>query len=197
MGIQVLTGTTNGYDYLAGNVGVCKEDTPVCSSSFVETGIAYGNDTSNNWRQYVRYSDSSGTDTLWWDTTNITGLYYYKIQVQYIAGDVDAWVITRAECPDLYYEHCHSAIEVKSVDSYDVGFTAGDSAYAGASGDGGSGDLPLQTQINNLQYKNNSGTWANWDWLTTPPHTVSSSATCYVFGHNWAYQIGVGTDAGC
>jgi hypothetical protein len=171
-GIQYTTGGyTNAYDWIAGQVGICKNGTAVCSTNFIETGIGGGSDTGSNHRQYVRY-DNNGTETIWWDSTNLNNYTLYKMRVEYVSGNVAAWKVYRAPCSSS--TQCEELSEVTTITGGNVGFTSGNSVYAGAAGNDTQLDpLLLWTDIGKLRY-NSGGTWTLYNWSS-----YVESHSCY------------------
>jgi hypothetical protein len=193
-GQQYVVGQTSGYRWVGGQVGICKSGTAACSSSFIETGIAYGTDSSSQQRQYVRYSDAGGTDTEWWDSANLTSYAVYLLRIEYDGGaDPTAWKVYRAPCSSV--NSCQTPTLIKSVDETDVDFSSGDSVYAGAAGQGTQPPLTLVTEIDVLRYKSGS-TWSSWDWYPDQ-YTRSSTSFCISRVTGYLYTIGVGTQVPC
>jgi hypothetical protein len=71
-----------------------------------------------------------------------------------------------------------------------VGFSAGESVYAGAAGydsDASDTPLPLSTAISYLRY-GRGGTWTLWDWY---PNNYVESDACYTIFQTTTNEIQV------
>jgi hypothetical protein len=186
--IYTGSGGSSAYEWIAGQVGVCNTGTALCSTNFIEIGIGGGSDTSQNNRQYVRY-DNNGTETIWWDSNNNLDAYHlYRMRIAYVGGGTPTWKAYRAPCTSA--DVCETLTEIYSVSASSVGFSAGESVYAGAAGydaDASDTPLPLSTAISYLRY-GRSSTYTLWDWY---PNNYVVSDSCYTIFQTTQNEIQV------
>jgi hypothetical protein len=168
--IRVLV-QDSGHIYVGEATGICYNEYGACAGRVIETGIARGSLTNDNYRQYLKYVDANGSNVLWSDSTNLSyppGNYWYGVRVQYDGSG--RWEIYRASCDGARWENCQTLTKIHDVSADSVGFSAGQSVYGGAAGDSTQtppGVLTLNANLSDMQYRTSSSGYTYWSLDTS------------------------------
>jgi hypothetical protein len=153
--------------YLGEATGICYDEYGACAVRVIETGIARGSLSNDNYRQYYKYVDSNGANVLWFDSTNLNsppGNFYYGVRVQYDGSS--KWEIYRTECSGPRWWQCTSPMtKIAEVSASSVGFSAGASVYVGATGESSQippSPLTLNANLSDMQYRTAGSGYTDW-----------------------------------